>query len=86
MFTLAAIVGATDIDPFVLNTATGGVAPFSADVGVAAILIAASTNNLAKAVYAAAFAGGRLAAGPAGALAMLALAGGIVAWWIALGG
>jgi uncharacterized membrane protein (DUF4010 family) len=86
LFTLAAIVGATDIDPFVLNTAAGGVAPFSADVGVAAILIAASTNNLAKAVYAAAFAGGRLAAGPAGALAMLALAGGIGAWWIALGG
>src|SRR5437762_1656674 len=86
LFTLAAIVGATDIDPFVLNTAAGGVAPFSADVGVAAILIAASTNHLAKAVYAAAFAGGRLAAGPAGALAMLAFAGGIVAWWIALGG
>jgi uncharacterized membrane protein (DUF4010 family) len=86
LFTLAAIVGATDIDPFVLNTAASGVAPFSADVSGAAILIAASTNNLAKAVYAAAFAGGRLAAGPAGALAMLAFAGGIVAWWIALGG
>ena len=86
LFTLAAIVGAADIDPFVLNIASGGVAPFNANVGAAAILVAASTNNLAKAVYAAGFAGGRVAAGPAGALALLALTGGIIAWRMALGG
>ena len=86
LFTFAAIVGATDIDPFVLNIAAGGIAPFSDKVGVAAILIAASTNNLAKAMYAAGFAAGRVAAGPAGSLALLALADGIVAWRVPLGG
>jgi uncharacterized membrane protein (DUF4010 family) len=80
LFGLAAIVGATDIDPFVLNIAAGG-ASLSAGVGVAAILIAASANNLAKAAYAAGFAGGHAAAAPAGALGLLALAGGAVAWW-----
>jgi uncharacterized membrane protein (DUF4010 family) len=85
-FTLAAIVGASDIDPFVLNIAAGGVAPFNANVGAALILVAASSNNLAKAVYAAGFAGGRVAAGPAGALALLAVTGGIIAWRMALGG
>jgi uncharacterized membrane protein (DUF4010 family) len=80
LFALAAVVGATDIDPFVLNIAAGGTAPFSVGIAVAAILIAASTNNLAKAGYAAGFAGGRFAAAPAGALCLLALAGGIAAW------
>jgi uncharacterized membrane protein (DUF4010 family) len=86
LFALAAIVGTTDIDPFVLNIAAGGVAPFSPNVGVAAILIAASTNNLAKVVYAAGFGGRRLVAGPASALGLLALAGGIAAWRVALSG
>jgi len=86
LFALAAIVGTTDIDPFVLNIAAGGVAPFSPNVGVAAILIAASTNNLTKAVYAAGFGGGRVAAGSASALGLLALAGGIAAWRIAISG
>jgi uncharacterized membrane protein (DUF4010 family) len=81
LFGLAAIVGATDIDPFVLNMAAGGAASLSAGAGVAAILIAASANNLAKAAYAAGFAGGHAAAAPAGALGLLALAGGAVAWW-----
>jgi uncharacterized membrane protein (DUF4010 family) len=82
LFGLAAIVGATDIDPFVLSIAAGGTASLLAGVGVAAILIAASVNNLAKAVYAAAFAGGRAAAAPAGALGLLAVAGGAAAWWV----
>jgi uncharacterized membrane protein (DUF4010 family) len=86
LFGLAAVVGATDIDPFVLSIAAGGGAPLSPDVSVVAILIAASANNLAKAGYTAGFAGGRAAAAPAGALCLLALAGGSGAWWIALGG
>jgi uncharacterized membrane protein (DUF4010 family) len=86
LFALAAIVGTTDIDPFVLNIAAGGVAPFSPNIGVAAILIAASTNNLAKVVYAAGFGGRRLVAGPASALGLLALAGGIAAWRVVLSG
>ena len=86
LLAVAAIVGVSDIDPFVLSIAAGGAAPLSPGVGVAVILLAASTNNLAKAGYVAAFAGGRAAVAPAGALGLLALAGGGAAWWIALGG
>jgi uncharacterized membrane protein (DUF4010 family) len=83
---LAAIVGVSDIDPFVLSIAAGGAAPLPPGVSVAAILLATSTNNLAKAGYVAAFAGGRAAVVPAGALGLLALSGGGAALWIALGG
>ena len=54
---LAVLVGATDIDPFVINIAQGGVAGLSATVLSAAILIAASSNNIAKAIYALSFGG-----------------------------
>jgi uncharacterized membrane protein (DUF4010 family) len=85
LYGLAAIVGAADIDPFVLSIAAGGAAPLPVTAGVAAILIAASSNNLLKAAYAAAFAGGRAILAPALALALLALGGGGAAWWIAAG-
>ena len=84
LFGLAAVVGFTDIDPFVLNIAAGGAAPLPDGVAAAAILIAASSNNLLKAAYAVGFAGRRAAAVPAGALVALALAGGGAAWWMAV--
>jgi uncharacterized membrane protein (DUF4010 family) len=59
IYTLAAIVGVTDIDPFVLNLAQGGTSGLSNSAIAAAILVAASSNNILKALYAAAFAGGR---------------------------
>jgi uncharacterized membrane protein (DUF4010 family) len=78
---LAGIVGVADVDPFVLNLAQGGIAGASAQMLVVAVLIAASSNNLLKAVYALSFSGGRQGLGPAGALAALAAAGfGIAAW------
>jgi uncharacterized membrane protein (DUF4010 family) len=79
VYTLAAIVGVTDIDPFVLNLAQGGTSgmPHSALSG--AILIAASSNNILKALYAAFFAGGRATFGSAAALALLAVAGIVIA-------
>jgi uncharacterized membrane protein (DUF4010 family) len=85
LFGLAAIVGAADIDPFVLSIAAGGPNFLRASAAVAAILIAASSNNLMKAAYAAGFAG-TAAAVPAAALTLLALAGGAAAWWIGTGG
>ena len=62
IYSLAAIVGVTDIDPFVLNLAQGGTAGMSESALAAAILIAASSNNILKALYAAFFAGGRATA------------------------
>jgi uncharacterized membrane protein (DUF4010 family) len=75
VYSLAAVVGITDIDPFVLNLAQGGTSGMSNAVLAAAILIAASSNNILKAAYAAGFAGGRQTAGSAAALILLAIAG-----------
>jgi uncharacterized membrane protein (DUF4010 family) len=79
IYGLAAIVGVTDIDPFVLNLAQGGVTGVPDVQLAAAILIAASSNNVLKAVYAASFAGGKTTAGSAAALLLLAAAGVAVA-------
>jgi len=72
---LAAFVGITDIDPFVINIAQGGVSGLSAAVLSAAILIAASANNVAKASYALGFGGVLSARRSASMLLALALAG-----------
>lgn len=75
IYSLAAIVGVTDIDPFVLNLAQGGTSGISNSALAAAIFIAASSNNILKAAYAAFFAGGRATAGSAAVLVLLAIAG-----------
>ena len=75
IYSLAAAVGITDIDPFVLNLAQGGTSGIPSAAITAAILIAASSNNLLKAAYAASFAGGRATKGSAMALIVLAIAG-----------
>jgi uncharacterized membrane protein (DUF4010 family) len=75
IYALAAIVGISDIDPFVLNLAQGGVAGMENAALAAAILIAASSNNVLKAAYATGFAGGKATAASAAVLVALALAG-----------
>jgi uncharacterized membrane protein (DUF4010 family) len=72
IYALAAVVGISDIDPFVLNLTQGGVADLSSSVASAAILIATASNNLLKASYAAAFAGWRASLPAVAALAALA--------------
>lgn len=72
---LAAVVGASDIDPFVLTVAQGGVAGMSLAGLVAAILVAASSNNAAKAAYALGFGGIEVARRPAVMLLVLAALG-----------
>lgn len=52
---LSAVVGFTDIDPFVLNIAQGGIGGMPVTSLCAAVLIAASSNNVAKAAYAVSF-------------------------------
>jgi hypothetical protein len=48
---LAAIVGMSDIDPFVLSLARNGAGQIFLAVDVVAILLAASSNKLLKAAY-----------------------------------
>ncbi|HEX3369512.1 MAG TPA: DUF4010 domain-containing protein, partial [Candidatus Cybelea sp.] len=75
VYVLAAIVGVTDIDPFVLSLAQGGAAGVGVSTAAAAILIASSSNNALKAGYALAFSRQREAVIPAAILALLAVAG-----------
>jgi hypothetical protein len=72
---LAALVGATDIDPFVINIAQGGVLGISPTVLSATILIAASSNNIAKAIYALSFGGFKFSRRSALMLFVLAMLG-----------
>ncbi len=55
LFILAAVVGVTDVDPFVLSIAQHHAAAIALAPAAAAILIAASSNNVLKALYAALF-------------------------------
>lgn len=79
VYWLAAIVGVTDIDPFVLSIAQGGVAELARNAAAVAILIAASSNNVLKAVYALTFAGWRRSLVVAGALVLLGVGGAVAA-------
>jgi uncharacterized membrane protein (DUF4010 family) len=81
IYGLAAVVGFSDIDPFVLSVAQEHSGHLSVSIGAAAVLIAASSNNLLKAAYAVSLmrSGGSLA--PAAALGLLAVLGlGGAAW------
>jgi uncharacterized membrane protein (DUF4010 family) len=75
IYALAAIIGVSDIDPFVLNLAQPEAAQIATHVAVGAILVATSSNNLVKAAYAVAYSGGRMRAAPVAALGLLAACG-----------
>ncbi len=83
VYWLAGLVGVTDIDPFVLGVAQGGVAGLDEAATAIAILIAASSNNLLKAVYSVVFAGWRRSVGIVLSLIVLSLLGGGLALWLA---
>ena len=75
-YALAAIVGVSDIDPFVLNLAQGDASHITVATGASAILIAASSNNVVKTVYALVYSKGqtRVSAGMLLLLAVLGIA------------
>jgi uncharacterized membrane protein (DUF4010 family) len=84
IYALAAIIGVSDIDPFVLNLVQGGTTGITNAAIAAAILIAASSNNMLKAFYAVSF-GGRMTVASAGALVVLAVAGAAIGIFMAMG-
>lgn len=75
VFGLAAVVGITDIDPFVLGLAQGGFAKLGLTAAALAIVIATSSNNVLKAAYTLAFSRRRESWIPAGALLSIAALG-----------
>jgi uncharacterized membrane protein (DUF4010 family) len=85
IYALAAIIGVSDIDPFVLNLVQGGAVGVTNTAIAAAILIAASSNNILKAFYAISFAGGRTTAASAAVLVILAALGVAIAVALAFG-
>lgn len=72
LYTLAGIVGVTDVDPFILGITQANVGALPLHVAATAIIIAASSNNVVKAVYARSF--GDRATGRRAGLLLLALA------------
>jgi uncharacterized membrane protein (DUF4010 family) len=52
VYTLAAVMGVTDVDPFIMGMTQSAGAVTSLKVASAAILIAAASNNLVKGIYA----------------------------------
>lgn len=75
IFALGALAGFTDVDPFVLSLAQGTARAIDLNVAAAAILVAASANNLLKALYTLVFAGRTAGLKPAFALFVLSAAG-----------
>ncbi len=81
LFAVAAAVGVADIDPYVINIAQGGVPGMTPDTLSAAILIAASSNNILKAIYSVTF-GGWASAWRASLLLLVLAVPGFVAAYI----
>tara|TARA_R110000824_G_scaffold390760_2_gene587386 strand:- start:50821 stop:52167 length:1347 start_codon:yes stop_codon:yes gene_type:complete len=74
LFLLGALAGVTDVDPFVLNLAQG-TANWNMQTAAAAILIAASSNNILKASYTLGITGRKQGTKPAAILFALAALG-----------
>jgi uncharacterized membrane protein (DUF4010 family) len=79
---LAGIIGVADIDPFVLSIVQGGVPGAAPALLAVAVLVAASSNDLLKAIYTLGFSGDRRGWAPAAALLALAAAGFAIAGWV----
>ena len=82
LYALAAVMGVTDVDPFVMGmTQAGGGATPLASAG-AAILIATSSNNLVKGIYAYAVSDRKTGVMSLTLLIVLAMAGLVPLAWI----
>ena len=80
--TLAAVMGVTDVDPFILGiTQTAGAAT-PLKLGAEAVLIAAASNNFVKGIYAYSFADRRTGTQSICLLAALAVLGLLPLFWI----
>jgi uncharacterized membrane protein (DUF4010 family) len=85
LYTLAGIIGVSDISPFVVSLAQDSVFGLNPKVVSASILIATSSNNLLKAVYAVIFAGWEKSKIPVLLLILLAFIGCFQPLWVMFG-
>jgi uncharacterized membrane protein (DUF4010 family) len=83
VYTLAAVMGVTDVDPFIMGMTQSAGGITSLKVAAAAILIAAASNNLVKGIYAYSLSDRKTGVESLGLLAGLALAGLAPLLWLA---
>jgi uncharacterized membrane protein (DUF4010 family) len=83
VYSLAALMGVTDVDPFIMGMTQAGGTTTSLSVAAAAILIAAASNNLVKGIYAYSMSDHKTRVQSFGLLAALAAAGLAPLFWIA---
>jgi uncharacterized membrane protein (DUF4010 family) len=75
VYSLAALMGVTDVDPFIMGMTQAGGTTTSLTVAACAILIAAASNNLVKGIYAYSMSDRQTGIQSFGLLAALAAAG-----------
>jgi len=75
VYALSLLTGLTDVAPFIINLAQGGVTDMSLRAIGAAVLLSAASNNVVKGFYALSFGGRRACLRPAIALLALGLIG-----------
>jgi uncharacterized membrane protein (DUF4010 family) len=85
LYALAGIIGVSDISPFVVSLAQDSVYGLNPKVVSASILIATSSNNVLKALYAVIFAGWQKSILPVILLIFLAIIGCLQPFWDLLG-
>jgi uncharacterized membrane protein (DUF4010 family) len=75
VYTLAAIMGVTDVDPFIMGLTQTAGASTTLHVAAAGIIIAAASNNVVKGIYALSFADRQTGVMSMALLGSLAVAG-----------
>lgn len=80
--TLAAVMGVSDVDPFImgLTQSAGSLTPLN--VAAVAVLIAAASNNAVKGIYACSLAGGKAGVQSLAFLLSLAAVGLVPLFWL----
>jgi len=82
VYSLAALMGVADVDPFIMGMTQAGGNTASLTVAASAILIAAASNNLVKGIYAYSLSDRETGIQSLGLLAGLAVAGLVPLIWI----
>jgi uncharacterized membrane protein (DUF4010 family) len=83
VYSLAGLMGVTDVDPFIMGMTQAGGATTSLKVAASAILIAAASNNLVKGIYAYSMSDRKTGIQSLSLLASLAAAGLVPLFWLA---
>jgi len=82
VFSLAALMGVTDVDPFIMGMTQAAGSNTTLGVAASAILIAASSNNLVKGIYAYSLSDRKTGVLSVSLLAALAVAGLVPLVWM----